>query len=129
MIVVAVIGVLAAIAYPSYIEQVRKSRRADAKTALLDLATRQERFFSVNNAYASTPGNLGYGNRAFPIDVLSGSQTYYQLAVTVGTPATTYSASATPSGGQVRDSCGTYTISQLGVQGNTSNSTSTSECW
>ena len=44
MIVVAVIGILAAIAYPSYQESIRKARRADAKSALLDAAQRQERF-------------------------------------------------------------------------------------
>ena len=129
MIVVAVIDVLAAIAYPSYAEQVRKSRRSDAKTALLDLAARQERFFSINNVYASTPAQLGYAGAAFPVDVTSGSQAYYQLAVAVGNPATSYSASAAPQAAQSGDKCGTYTVNQLGVQANTGNSTSTAACW
>ena len=70
MVVVAVVAILAAIAYPSYINQVRKSRRADAKSALLDLATRQERFFSTQNTYTNNAANLGY-SAAFPQPVLT----------------------------------------------------------
>ena len=53
MITVAVVGILAAIAYPSYQDSIRKSRRADAKSALLDAAHRQERFFTENNQYTN----------------------------------------------------------------------------
>ena len=131
MIVVAIIGILAAVAYPAYLKYIQRSRRADAKMALLDLAARQERFSSVNNVYASTPSQLGYvaAGNVFPVDVLSGGQAYYRLSVTVGAPATSYNATATPTGGQALDSCGTYTISDLGVQGNTGNTTVTADCW
>lgn len=53
MIAVAVVGILAAIAYPSYQDSVRKARRADAKSALLDAAQRQERFYTENNQYTN----------------------------------------------------------------------------
>ena len=51
MIVVAVVAILAAIAVPSYQEQVRKSRRAQAKADLVEYAQMAERFFTVNNTY------------------------------------------------------------------------------
>lgn len=51
MIVVAVVAVLAAIAYPSYDEQVRRSRRADAQTALLELSQHMERYFTAKGTY------------------------------------------------------------------------------
>ena len=51
MIVVAIIGILAAIAYPSYQESVRKGRRAQARTALSALLQQQERYFTQQNTY------------------------------------------------------------------------------
>src|SRR5690606_38472416 len=54
MIVVAIIGILAAIAYPSYQDHVRKSRRADAQTALLELAQFMERHYTTNGRYLTS---------------------------------------------------------------------------
>lgn len=51
MIVVAIIGILAAIAYPSYVESVRKGRRAEARAALAELIQQQERYMTQNNTY------------------------------------------------------------------------------
>ena len=123
MVSVAVIGILSAIAYPSYLQHVRKSRRADAKSGLMDLAARQERYFSVNNQYADTPDKLGYGETAFPVDVKSGDQVYYKLSLSVRT-ATTYTALATAQGSQTSDSCGNFSVTHLGVQAPT-----TAGCW
>ncbi len=61
MVTVLIISVLVAIAIPSYIDKVRKSRRTEAKTVLLDLAGREERFFNTNNQYSVLPSDLGYG--------------------------------------------------------------------
>lgn len=129
MIVVAIISILGAIAYPTYLEHVRKSRRVDAKTALLDLASRQERYFSTRNVYATTPDKLGYSEAEFPSKVFSGKEAYYQLSVTASSPFTTYSASATPLGTQTKDKCHTYTITSLGVQGNSGVDPVPEDCW
>lgn len=51
MIVVVVVAILASIAYPSYVESVRKGRRAEARTALLELMQQQERYMTQNNTY------------------------------------------------------------------------------
>jgi type IV pilus assembly protein PilE len=58
MIAVVIIGILAAIAYPSFQSQLRKSRRADAKMALAELAQLQENFFVQNNSYAKNFNDL-----------------------------------------------------------------------
>ena len=55
MVTVAIVAILSAIAYPAYTEYILKSRRTDAKNALLDLAARQERFYSLNNKYSIVP--------------------------------------------------------------------------
>ena len=54
MITMAIIGILAAVAFPAYNQSVVKSRRSDAKTALLDLAQREERYLSTANQYTTS---------------------------------------------------------------------------
>src|SRR3569833_3370251 len=61
-----IVAILMAVAIPSYRAQTQKSRRTEAKTALLDLASREEHFNSTNSAYSSTPSDLGYPG-AWPI--------------------------------------------------------------
>ena len=117
MIAVAIVAILSRVAYASYINQVYKSHRVDAKTALL-------------NQYETTnPSNLGYSGTAFPINVQSSNGVYYTLSFLTGATATTYTAVATPQGKQANDTCGTYQLSQLGVQSNTGNTTATASCW
>ncbi|MDK8465943.1 type IV pilin protein [Marinobacter sp. SS13-12] len=56
MIVVAIIGIIAAIAYPSYLEQVQSTRRTDAQGALVSFANAMERFYTQNNSYIGADG-------------------------------------------------------------------------
>ena len=64
MIVVAIVGILAAVAYPAYTDSVRKGKRAEARAALMDLLQQQERYLSQTNTYAifavGTPGALPF---------------------------------------------------------------------
>ncbi|HET7756123.1 MAG TPA: type IV pilin protein [Steroidobacteraceae bacterium] len=91
MIVVVIATILLSIAVPSYMSYIRQSRRVEAKTAVLDLASREERFLSTNPAgYTAVAANLGYA--ALPTVVGSG---YY--TVSVCTPACAPSALAAPS--------------------------------
>lgn len=128
MVTIAIAAILATIAYGSYSSQIRKSRRTEAKTALLDLAGREERLFSTTNAYSSTPSDLGYNVVGNPFVVGNG---YYQVQITnvaVGPPAT-FTLTATPVTGRGQDNdleCQSFTVDQTGTQSSTGTSSS---CW
>ena len=132
MIVVVIATILAMIAIPSYQSQIRKSRRTEAKTALLDLAAREERYMATNGTYTADNAQLGYGN-AFPQQVGSG---YYRIetilvnastsgtATTNATPAT-FALTATAIGPQATDAqCAQFFLNQAGNQMAT-----TATCW
>lgn len=125
VVTMVVIAILAAIAIPAYTSQMRKSRRTEAKTALLDLAAREERFSSTNSAYTATAANLGYSG-GFPQIVGSG---YYLINVTINAAGSTFSATATPQGVQAKDTaCGTYTLDNTGTESVSGPSAATA-CW
>ena len=117
----------------AYTSQVQKSRRTDARSALLDLAGREEKLFSTTNAYSATPSDLGYApvGTPFPITVGSG---YYQVSVAAPDPnqagaAGTYSITATAIGTQANDAaCVTLSVNQLGAQTSTGTGTAAT-CW
>ena len=128
MITVAIAAILATIAYASYSSQIRKSRRTEAKTALMDLAGREERLFTTTNAYSLNPLDLGYNVAGNPFVVGSG---FYQVQisnVTAGPPAT-FTLTATPviGAGQDNDAeCQSFAVDQMGTQSSTGTSSS---CW
>jgi type IV pilus assembly protein PilE len=129
MIVVAIVGILATIAATLYSLQVQKSRRTDARTAVLDLAGREERFFSVANSYSQNPADVGYPG-AFPQNVGSG---YYSINVVAGVgPPPSYIITATAINQQLADTpCASFSIDQLGHQSSLDSGgvDSTATCW
>jgi type IV pilus assembly protein PilE len=143
LITVVIVSILAAIAIPSYSSYILKSRRTDAKSALLDLASLEERYFSTNNTYTNLPVNLGYPATTplppLPFTVGSG---YYNVTVaftlaalpanatSAGTPAT-YAITAAAIGTQANDAaCATFTISSSGQQTATGTDPNASvDCW
>lgn len=132
MVTCVVLAIIVGIAMPAYTQQVRKSRRADARNAILDLAGREERFLSVANSYSQVASDMGYG--AFPVLVNNG---YYNLTVAVPDPAyvgngPSYIITATPTGAQAGDSdCATFTVNQIGKQValNSGGADNTATCW
>jgi type IV pilus assembly protein PilE len=131
MIVVVIIGVLAAIVYPAYQDYVREARRADGHAALTRLAAQQERFFADRNTYTTTltaaATGLGYPNPAMSSDG------YYSLAAAAcggGAIGTCYLLTATPQGVQAGDAadCTTITLDSTGAQGSTG-ALPAVDCW
>jgi type IV pilus assembly protein PilE len=121
LIVCVIVGVLAAIALPSYQNQVQKSRRSDAKSALVGAAGQMERYFTERGTYATA--TLGSGG-VYPATTQNG---YYALSL-ANLTVSTYTLRATPAGAQVGDPCGTMTYTYLGVKGVTGTLPVTT-CW
>ncbi|MCW8908722.1 MAG: type IV pilin protein [Sedimenticola sp.] len=126
MIVVAVIGILAAIAYPSYLEQVQKTRRSNCAGELVGLGNAMERFFTVNGTYVgATVG--GAAGDIYPAQCpIDGGTAYYNLSITAQT-GSTFAIQATPTGAQAGDSCGTLSYTNTGQKAATGGSLA--ECW
>jgi len=116
MIVVAILAILAAIAYPSYVDSVRKSRRAEARAQLLEAAQYMQRFYSQNDSFKravdtgvdmTLPGELKIVPR-------QGAQTYtIDFATNSPTPSS-FNLQATPTGSMKGDRCGTLELDNVG---------------
>jgi type IV pilus assembly protein PilE len=140
MIVVVIATILAAIAIPSYNSQIRKSRRTEAKTALADLASREERYFATQNVYTNDPVALKYvASGAWPVSIgnyysiSSVAVTQAAASPTATTPGT-YILQITPTAGstQLKDaSCQTFQVDQTGKQTSldSGGADSTASCW
>jgi type IV pilus assembly protein PilE len=124
MITVAIIGILASIAYPSYQDSVMKSRRVDAEGALLGFANAMERWFTVNNSYPAA-GDTTIYSATSPVD---GGAAYYLLTINAAT-ANTYTLWATPTGAQSNDKCGILTLDNTGSRNAFTSAGAVSGCW
>jgi len=123
MIVVLIIGVLAAIAFPNYTDYVQRTNRTDAQTMLLETAQELERCMSAYGAYNN--GNCGVG---FPITSENG---YYEItAANANVTQSTFSLTATPTAGSPQQNdgdCTSMTIAQTGAR--TATGADPGECW
>jgi len=126
MIVVVIIAILAAIAIPSYDAYLRRSARADARTALLENAQFLERNFTEATSYAKNSANADI---VLPITASPRDGTAYYAIGAVLT-ATTYTLTAAPVvGGRMDgDACGSLTLTHLGQRG-TTGTLSAADCW
>lgn len=115
MITVAVVAILAAIAYPSYLDQIRKSRRADAEAVLLESAQWMERFYTENNAYNQTRTGVAVA-LPFTKSPKEGGPAGGYYTIAVAATANTFTLSATQAGPQVGEACGTLTLNNTGVK-------------
>ena len=126
MVVVAILGILASIALPSYQESIRKTRRGDAKAVLMENAQFLERFFTQNTSYLIAGANPALPVTESPKD---GSSKYYDISLSGTNTASTYTLQAAPKGAMAGDACGTMTIDQAGVKGVSGGSKSVDQCW
>jgi type IV pilus assembly protein PilE len=116
MIVVAIVGILAAVAYPSYLQSVKKSERADGIAALLVEAGRLEEFNNINDTYT-----------AAAVANATSSDGLYNISLAIPAGGFSYTLIATP---VTADSlCGNLTLDSLGQKGRTVTTTPLASCW
>jgi type IV pilus assembly protein PilE len=125
MAVVMVIGILGMIAIPSYRQYSMRAQRTDAKAALLQLTTNQERFYLTNRTYSNDPVALGFPSN-------QSERGSYTLAIASADLTVGYTATATPRAGAAVDmtvdaQCTSFSVTSQGVR--TATGTSAATCW
>jgi type IV pilus assembly protein PilE len=125
MMVVAIVGILASIAYPSFMQNARKSNRADAKMSLLRAAGNQERFFATSLTYTNDVTKLG-----FPANGLSEKE-YYVISAAAGATGigSSYILTATAITGTMQEDDTNCTVLSVDSLGARLPDPATSKCW
>ncbi|MEK7322848.1 MAG: type IV pilin protein [Pseudomonadota bacterium] len=134
VITLAILGILATVSYASYSNYILKANRSVAKSALLDAATRQERFYASNRRYTTSMSELGYptsptcfGKDGSPLTSCSVAGNIYSVRTEDscdGGPLPCFKVTATPFNMQNSDTCGTFRIFSTNVR-----DAATSGCW
>lgn len=130
LIAIVIVGIIAAVAYPSYLAQVQKTRRAEGQAALMVHVQILERCFTLCNVYNATCAADAPGAcpPALPVDTENG---HYQINYPAGQPtATGFRLQAVPRNAQASDSlCLTLTIDQTGARDHTGSAAQALDCW
>ena len=137
MIVVAILGILSAIALPSYSSYIARARRADARTQLVQVAQFMQRFYAANDAYSiDRAGNAVLDQIPLSLKVSPADGTKaYDLDIPAGTlTVNSYVIRMVPTGTMTTDECGTFTLTSAGVRGvlvsgSVGSTTLRDKCW
>ncbi len=121
MIVVAIIGILAAIAYPSYDEYIKRGNRSEGQAFLSDVAARQERFSSQNNAYVTDDADIA----KLGLSSANSATGKYTISLAAGDGG--YLLTANQQFGDTK--CGNLSLNALGVKGRSGTGKTLEECW
>lgn len=112
MIVVTVIGVIAAIAIPTYDSSVRKARRGQAKADLVEAAQMMERYYTLNRSYSGKTLKQIFGSEQSPRSGVA----HYTLSLVSDAKSFTITATPSTATGQSKDQCETLTLDHKGAK-------------
>lgn len=118
LIVIAIIGIVITIGYPSLTEYVKKGRRTEVAGLLSEQAQILERYYSKNNVYTNATG-------------LSGGNDYYTIVPTLTDQTFLLTATRKTGSAMATDKCGNFTLTNTGVRGmaNAASGLTTKDCW
>ncbi len=138
MIVIAIVGIIAAIAFPSYQRYVLQAHRVDARNALQEAAQRLEQIYSSSHRYdetgATTPVSInnatlvGWGLSQSP----ASGTARYNISFSDGPTQTSYTLQAVPVNAQAGDACGTFTLNESNLRtanGENGRAAISRDCW
>ncbi|MBX9870187.1 MAG: prepilin-type N-terminal cleavage/methylation domain-containing protein [Burkholderiaceae bacterium] len=127
MIVAAIVAIIAAIAVPSYVQQVARSRRADAQAVLLESAQWLERFYTQNNNYDAA-ATFPAAGLSFSPRTNNASTAFYRIDLVLpGANSQTFTLTATRINAMASDACGNFVLNSVGQRSLVSNTRT--DCW
>ena len=125
MITVAIIGILAAVAFPAYTDYIRRGDRAAARAALLEAQQFMERYYAANSRY--TTDDAGTISPTLPVRLQAVPSESPKYRLTLSAPAVgSFTLTATPIGADPK--CGNLTLLSVGTKGRTGTA-SINDCW
>ncbi|MCC8995883.1 MAG: type IV pilin protein [Nitrosomonas sp.] len=123
MIAVAIVGIIAAVAVPSYQDHVKRTNRTQAKALLQENAQFMEKMYTQNNQYDKTVGADGIANTgddgAISLPITQSPRTgtkQYDISLSAS-DNNSFTLQAVPTGSMTGDTCGTLTLTNTGVRG------------
>ncbi|WP_261843469.1 type IV pilin protein [Aliamphritea ceti] len=135
MIAVAIVGIISALAYPSYIEYVKDTRRANATLALMSLAGDMERYYTTESSYVGAasgalPAIPLFGPAYSPVDATNAAAAEYNLRIT-SAAVDGFIIQAQRTGVQIGDDCGNFQLTQTGAKTifNQATGLTSADCW
>jgi type IV pilus assembly protein PilE len=134
MIVVAIVGILSAIAYPNYVEYIQRSHRAEMKSQILSAAQWMERNYSITQSYLLQPNGGAVNNAALAAQSFYSPRdgalatARYVVTFQAGPTANSYTLQAVPQGAQTGDLCGSFRLDNRLIRTITGTRT-VAECW
>lgn len=128
MMVIAIIGILAAIAIPNYTEYLARSKRSEGLSLLSEVAARQERFYAQNNSYVTSNADLTkLAIRNTANNKITSENGYYEVTVSSLGNDGGYTLTATQKFGDTP--CGNLILDALGTRGRTGSGKTVDQCW
>lgn len=128
MITVAIVGILAAVAYPSYTSYIARANRSAVQSFMYKVSNKQEQYMLDRRSYATTLAAL---NMSLPADVVGKYTIEEPITVDMAATPPTYLIKATPVGAQATNDakCAVLTLNSQGAKTKSGSAASVSNCW